>query len=105
MYEAIHVILQDSDELLPMGTTEPSVTPGIQIYNHDLVGGPITISFGAHGDPVEGLRVLERFQSCLLDATRELTKRAARAPLRPQLVHSAAGDPRGEGADMPASDR
>lgn len=106
MNTGIHIIVGDTDEVLAVVSQDPSMTPALQLYNQDMIGGPVTLTFGS--DPAEGLEVVATVIDRLVLIRDALESRAAlyrtRDLARPRLVHAAAGDPAGEGPDFPATD-
>lgn len=85
MYQTNHVVVVDGDEII--AAVDDAHSPTIQLYNSDMIGGPVTLQFGNAQDPVEGLRLLDEFFEELHKVRVALLRRAGNAPsTAPRMV-------------------
>lgn len=101
MYVSQHIVLVRRDEII--AAVDGPQAPCLQLYNADLVGGPVTIQFGSGDNPREGLEVLHRVEAELLRVRSALAQRfAGRWPIA--VAVAGAGDPEGRSPDAPPAD-
>lgn len=76
MHTSIHLIVRENDEIIvPLGDRGANIGPSVQVYNKDMVGGPVTLGFGEGNHPTEGIAVVDELIKALVQVREELRAR------------------------------